>query len=108
MFDSYEDALNNRRNWVNPFEFGEVTYVGDYCVITGTPGGEDSPYGRNLPQNSAYIGIIYYVGSESIADSDCERVGMYQSEDELSARLNHELLVDQASRMDLLEFSHSL
>lgn len=106
MFDSYEDALNNRRNWVNPSEFGEVTYVGNYCVITGTRVFSDEEsvdgYG-DIPGDTRFVGVMYYVGHGS-AMKFREMVGKYDSVDEFTAKQNHNRLVNQAEQMDLLEF----
>lgn len=103
MEDDYEYALRHRKNWWGDDGVGEVTYVGNYCVITGHVGDSDAPYGWGLPTVSPYISIMYSVGNGSLMESGAHPVGQYHSWTVDEACCHHEALVDQASKMDLLE-----
>lgn len=101
--DAYENAIWNRKNWIDPEGCGEVTYCGDYAVITGLRTEEMSEL---LPGEGRYITLMYSVGIDSVMDSGCVIVGRYEADHPDYAILNHDNMVIQAENMDLLEFSH--
>lgn len=104
--NSYQYALFNRRNWYSPDDCGEVTYVGQYAVITGYREAPDEHVYGWIPGDTQYVTAMYLVGEGAIMDSVIEIIGKYDTNDQNEAMLNHGFMIDQASAMDLLEFSH--
>lgn len=98
---NYEDSLFGRLNWVDdaPEEgvYGETTYVGTYCVVTGL-----RPHG--IPGNSSRVSVLYGVGDGTVIDNDENIVAVYDTDDIPSAKGRHNRLVAQAYNMDALDF----
>lgn len=101
----YQDALNQRINWVEDQEIGrgQVTYVGNYCVITGLPHIHwEALYGTS----PNWVSMMYWVGIGSMTGPDVECVARYECDSDTLATTQHYRLLAQASAMDLLEITH--
>lgn len=97
--ENYSAAQVSRLNWVDDDPefgaFGEVTYVGTYCVVTGLVDPE-------IMDNR--ISVMYYVGDGALSSPVRHPVKQFCMETYAAAKAAHDALVTEAWTMDYIDY----
>jgi len=97
--ESYSEAISHRLNWVDddPADgvFGEVTYVGNYCVVTGLVDPE-------FPTER--ISVLYWVGEGHLHSPGRFTVKSLLMETYETAKAAHDALVTEAWTEDYVDY----
>lgn len=97
--NNYTESITRRLNWVDDDPecdvFGEVTYVGSYCVVTGLTD-------PDILDNR--ICVMYWVGSDSLISPARHTVKQLTMETYAAAKAAHDAMVTEAWTMDYIDY----